>query len=172
MKPRKKMKLSLPVVSLSAEYLVTGHLLRRNILTYRAPPNNQGYDLLCTHPDPAFATKTLRIQVKSRYQTDCDRSVPVRTDSFQCFDYLVIVFLNVGLFFGPDVKNADNGAFRSDVEYFVLPNHEALKLLRPVKSGFSKVHLPRCGLGGFRDEEGIELIARDLRVSYPSRKCS
>jgi hypothetical protein len=171
MKPKRK-KLNLPVVSLSAEYLVTGHLLRRNILTYKAPPNNQGYDLLCTHPDPALATKTLRIQVKSRYQTDCDRSVPVRKDSFACFDYLVIVFLNVGLFFGPDVKNADNGAFRSDVEYLVLPNQEALKLLRPVKSGFSKVHLPRCGLGGFRDEEGIELIARDLRVSYPSRHFS
>ena len=94
-------KLSLPVVSLSAEYLVIGHLLRRNILTYKAPPNNQGYDLLCTHPDPAHATKTLRVQVKSRYQTDCDRSFPVRRDSFRHFDYLVAVFLNVGLFFCP-----------------------------------------------------------------------
>lgn len=40
----KKTFLRLPVVSLSAEYLVMGHLMRRNILTYKAPPNNEGYD--------------------------------------------------------------------------------------------------------------------------------
>jgi len=28
-----------------------GHLMKRNILTYKAPPNNEGYDLLCIHPD-------------------------------------------------------------------------------------------------------------------------
>ena len=30
--------LRLPVVSLGAEYLVMGNLMRRNILTYKAPP--------------------------------------------------------------------------------------------------------------------------------------
>ena len=24
-----------------------GHLLRRNVLTYKAPPGNEGYDLIC-----------------------------------------------------------------------------------------------------------------------------
>ena len=42
----------LPVVSLAAEYLVMGHLLRRNILTYKAPPGNEGYDLISIHHDP------------------------------------------------------------------------------------------------------------------------
>jgi hypothetical protein len=36
--------LRLPVVSAGAEYLVMGYLMRLNILTYKAPPNNEGYD--------------------------------------------------------------------------------------------------------------------------------
>ena len=44
--------LRLPVVSESAEHLVMGHLMRRNVLTYKAPPGNEGYDLICIHPDP------------------------------------------------------------------------------------------------------------------------
>jgi len=70
--------LRLPVVSLGAEFLVMGHLMRRNILTYKAPPNNEGYDLICIHPDPEKVTRQIRVQVKSRYQTDCDRGFPVK----------------------------------------------------------------------------------------------
>ncbi|MBX0329918.1 hypothetical protein K2Z83_19825 [Oscillochloris sp. ZM17-4] len=33
--------LRLPVVAAGAEYLVMGHLMRRNILTYKAPPGNK-----------------------------------------------------------------------------------------------------------------------------------
>jgi len=29
-----------------------GYLMRRNILAYKAPSNNEGYDLICIHPDP------------------------------------------------------------------------------------------------------------------------
>jgi hypothetical protein len=56
----------LPVVSLGAEHLAIGQLMRRNILAYKAPPDNQGYDLTCIHPDPKHSTKTVRVQVKSR----------------------------------------------------------------------------------------------------------
>lgn len=65
-----------PAISLSAEYLVMGHLLCRNVLTYKAPPMNEGYDLICIHPDPRKASRQLRVQVKSRYATDCDRGFP------------------------------------------------------------------------------------------------
>jgi hypothetical protein len=44
--------LRLPVVSLGAEHLTIGYLMRRNILAYKAPPNNQRYDLICIHPEP------------------------------------------------------------------------------------------------------------------------
>src|SRR5439155_7610049 len=88
-----------PVVSLGAEHLVMGYLMRRNILAYKAPPNNEGYDLICIHPDPKKVTKQVRIQVKSRYQTDCDRGFPIKAKSFDSFDYLIVVFLNIGHFY-------------------------------------------------------------------------
>ncbi|HQH28299.1 MAG TPA: hypothetical protein PLP17_12950, partial [Oligoflexia bacterium] len=88
-----------PVVSHGAEYLVMGYLMRRNILTYKAPPNNEGYDLICIHPDPRKKGRQIRVQVKSRLATDCDRGFPVKATSLDAFDFLVVVFLNVGYFF-------------------------------------------------------------------------
>jgi len=97
--------LRLPVVSASAEYLVMGYLMRRNILAYKAPSNNEGYDLICIHPDPRHKPKDnqvaqVRVQVKSRYATDCDRGFPVKEASIDAFDFLVVAFLNIGKFFG------------------------------------------------------------------------
>jgi hypothetical protein len=66
-----------PVIAAGAEFLVMGHLMRRNILTYKAPPNNEGYDLICIHPDPRVSSRQVRVQVKSRLATDCDRGVPI-----------------------------------------------------------------------------------------------
>jgi hypothetical protein len=91
--------LRLPVVSAGAEYLVMGYLMRRNILTYKAPPNNEGYDLICIHPNPRHIPShgelaQVRVQVKSRYATDCDRGFPVKETSFGAFDFLIVVFLN------------------------------------------------------------------------------
>lgn len=44
--------LRFPVISHGAEFLVQGYLMRRNILAYKAQPNNEGYDLICIHRDP------------------------------------------------------------------------------------------------------------------------
>ena len=78
--------LRLPVVTAGSEHLVMGHLMRRNILTYKAPPGNEGYDLICIHPDPRHQPEPgekaqIRVQVKSRYATDCDRGFPVKEKS-------------------------------------------------------------------------------------------
>src|SRR5690349_11511286 len=94
-----------PVISLSSEYLVMGHLMRRNILTYKAPPNNEGYDLICIHPNPRHIPNDgqlaqVRVQVKSRYATDCDRGFPIKAATFDAFDFLIVVFLNIGKFYG------------------------------------------------------------------------
>src|SRR5947207_8295828 len=94
-----KAYLRFPVVSHSAEYLVMGFLMRRNILAYKAPPNNEGYDLICIHPDPKEKSKVIKIQVKSRYQIDCDRAFPVKEKTFDTFDYVIAVFLNIGFFY-------------------------------------------------------------------------
>ena len=77
-----------------------GHLMRRNILAYKAPPNNEGYDLICIHPDPCRKGRQIRIQVKSRLATDSYRGFPVKARTLNAFDYLIVVFLNVGYFFG------------------------------------------------------------------------
>jgi hypothetical protein len=97
--------LRLPVVSAGAEHLVMGYLMRRNILTYKAPPNNEGYDLICIHPNPRHRPARnelpqVRVQVKSRYATDCDRGFPVKEASFDAFDFLIVAFLNIVKFGG------------------------------------------------------------------------
>src|SRR6266436_7797259 len=125
----------LPVVSLSAEYLAIGNLMRRNILAYKAPPNNEGYDLICIHPDPRHVTRQIRVQVKSRYQTDCDRAFPVKEKTFGAFDYLIVVFLNIDFFFSRLGKQGG----RQAPEYFTLPREFIQKHHYRPQSGFQKV---------------------------------
>jgi hypothetical protein len=64
--------LRLPVVSASAESLVMSYLMRRNVLAYKAPPNNEGYDLICIHLGTATnrrVTNRSRSGSKSRVGT-------------------------------------------------------------------------------------------------------
>jgi hypothetical protein len=157
--------LRLPVVSLGAEYLVIGQLMRRNILTYKAPPSNEGYDLICIHPDPKRSARAIRIQVKSRYQTDCDGSFLVKEKTFHAFDYLIVVFLNIGFFFS-HVGQKDG---RKAPEYLTLPREFIQKHHYRPESGFQKVRTKGLELSRFKDERGFEQIARDLRIPYPSR---
>ena len=115
--------LRLPVVSASAEYLVMGYLMRRNILAYKAPQNNEGYDLICIHPDPRHQPKgkqaaQIRVQVKSRYATDCDRGFPVKKESLNAFDFLVVAFLNIGRF----SNGKDGSSGLEEPEFYTLSN--------------------------------------------------
>ncbi|SRR6266478_2616013 len=161
-----KNALRLPVVSLGAEHLVIGHLMRRNILTYKAPPNNEGYDLICIHPDPRQkSTRVVRVQVKSRYQTDCDRSVLVRQESFGAFDYLIAVFLNIGFFFS---RIGQEGG-RQLPEFLTLPQKFVREHLYDAPSGFQKIRTRRLDVSAFKDERGFEQIARNLGIAFPSK---
>jgi hypothetical protein len=157
--------LRLPVVALSAEYLTIGHLMRRNILAYKAPPNNQGYDLFCIHPEAKHSTKAVRVQVKSRYQTDSDRAFPVKQKTFGSFDYLIVVFLNIGYFY----RKLGKPDGPQPPEFYTLPRafieeHH----YRPV-SGFQKVRTKGLDLDEYKNDVGFEQIAADLGVPYPSR---
>ena len=157
--------LRLPVVSLSAEHLAIGRLMRRNILTYKDPPNNEDYDLICIHPDPKHSTKTVRVQVKSRYQTDCDRAFPVKGKTFGALDYLIVVFLNIGYFYAKSGKDGGN----QTPEFFTLPRAFIEQHHCWPKSGFQKVRTKGLDMALFKDELGFEQIARDLSIPYPSR---
>jgi hypothetical protein len=157
--------LRFPVVSLSAEYLTIGYLMRRNILAYKAPPNNEGYDLICIHPVPKKVTKQVRVQVKSRYQTDCDRAFPVKAKSFDSFDYLIVVFLNIGHFY----RKAKVNDGRGEAEFYTLPNEFIRANHRVVQSGFDKVLTKNLDITKYHNELGFELIAESLGIDYPSR---
>jgi hypothetical protein len=162
----------LPVVSAGAEHLVMGYLMRRNILAYKAPPNNEGYDLICIHPDTRHRPRKgelpqVRIQVKSRYATDCNLSFPVKEESLNAFDFLVAVFLNIGHFYrGRDgsagIREPDFYTFSSN---FIRKHHEKT-------STWQKVCLRPLGnkIEKFKNEAGFELIAEALGVLRPSRK--
>lgn len=158
--------LRLPVVSLSAEHLAMGYLLRRNILTYKAPPQNEGYDLICIHPDPRKSARQLRIQVKSRYQTDSDRAFPVKARSFDAFDFLIVAFLNLGYFYRkkPTIDGYREPEFYTFPRAFVAEHHKA------VASGWEKMHTKKLDIEQYKNERGFELIAMELDIPYPSRK--
>lgn len=152
-----------PVISLGAEYLVIGHLMRRNILAYKAPPNNEGYDLICIHPDPKKSAEQIRVQVKSRYQTDCDRAFPVKEKTFDSFDYLVIVFLNNGFYYR---KRPIKDGF-SEPEFYTLPSEFIQLHHKKSASGWEKVLTKGKDIDQYKNELGFEIIAQDLGIPFP-----
>lgn len=171
MNTEKKDWLRLPVVSAGSEYFVMGLLMRRNILTYKAPPGNEGYDLICIHPDPRHRpTKgqkaQIRVQVKSRYATDCNRSFPVKERSLKAFDYLIVAFMNIGKFY----RHNDGSTGSSQPEIFTFPR-KFIQQHHDKSSSWEKVMLKPLGkrIDKFKDEYGIELIAKELGVLRPKK---
>lgn len=167
MAPRKGTYTRYPVVSLGAEFLVMGHLMRRNILAYKAPPNNEGYDLICIHPDPRVSKKQVRVQVKSRLATDSDRGFPVKARTIPAFDYLVVAFLNVGYFF-KKTKDGPPDAGRTEPEFFTFPA-KFIREHHDASSSWEKVRTKGMDIGRFRNEDGFEQIAKTLKIPYPAK---
>lgn len=96
-----------------AEFLVLGLLLVEGVPTYKSYINFPGYDLTCVNPDTG---KVAKIQVKSRWATDYDKSFPLK--NLDC-DFVVHVALNRGFRFGK--KNNKKDIAIKAPEFYVFP---------------------------------------------------
>jgi hypothetical protein len=139
--------------------------MRRNILTYKAPPNNEGYDLICIHADPRRVAHQIRGQVKSRYATDCDRAFPVKERALGAFDFLIVVLPNIGNFFRKSGSMPDD---RRHPEFYTLPV-DFISQHHDKSSLWEKVRTANLDIEPYKNEKGFELVAHALDVDYPTR---
>jgi hypothetical protein len=113
-----------------AEFLVLGNLLVEGVHCYKAYVNFPDYDLTAVNP---LNGKTAKIQVKSRWATDYDKSFPIR--KFGC-DFVVHVALNRGNSFGKRAAKINPAS----PDFYVLPIEE-VKKAQETKSKWGKVHI-------------------------------
>jgi hypothetical protein len=154
-----------PLMANSAEQLVAALCLRRNMMTFPAPPRNEGYDLVCTHPDPRKVTKAVRLQVKSRYASDCNEAFDFNPKSLGSFDFLAAVFLNTGYYYRR--KKTQEGL--KEPEVFLLP-HEYVREHVIVRSTRSTLFVRRSDktIARYRCPSALEAVAKVLKVPYPA----
>ena len=108
----------------------------------------------------------MRVQVKSRYASDCNRSFPVKPASFDAFEFVVVAFMNIGNFFG----KKDCGPDRYKPEFYTLPKDFAMRYQDPRSNwGLVKLRAIQDELEQYRDERGFELIAQKLGIPKPAR---
>ncbi len=149
-------KLNTEVPAEGAEYLIQGMLLRAGIPTFKAPEFRSVYDLVSINP---FTKKAVTIQVKSRFQSDCNRAFIVNRLGA---DFFAFVFLNMGNWY----KRKPLEGIK-EPEYYIYPKAIVEK---SVKTGTSwqkfqiKVDTQRSNI--YRD--AWHIIAKYLNIDIES----
>jgi hypothetical protein len=103
--------------------------------------------------------------VKSRYQTDADRSFEIREIGLDAFDFLVCVLLNIGPYFG-----GKGGSMPP--EFYTLARKDiASYRAKWARPGNVKIRLGKKdkSLDAHRDEAGFELITKELGIGRPAK---
>lgn len=116
-----------------AEFLVLGLLLVEGVSAYKAYINFPGYDLTAINPE---TKKVAKIQVKSRWATDYDKSFPLK--NLDC-DFVVHVALNRGYRFGKK-NNIESDGIKPPT-FYVFP----IDIISQARSdkGWNKVQIKR-----------------------------
>ena len=115
-----------------AEFLILGHLLIEGIACYKSYVNYPGFDLMAVNYKTG---KSARIQVKSRWATDYDKSFPIK--NFDC-DFVAHVALNRGVRFRMTKKAISETV--KDPEYYIFPVN-IIKAAQNSKSRWGKVRI-------------------------------
>ena len=119
-----------------AEFLVLGMLLIEGITCYKAYTNFAGYELVAVYP---FRARSARIQVKSRWATDYDRSFPIR--NFDC-EFVVLAALNRGYRFRRSRVGAEIKHGRGVPRFYCFPV-EVVRAAQSPTDSWGKVSLAR-----------------------------
>lgn len=115
-----------------AEFLVLGNLLIQGIPTYKTYTNMPGYDLVATNPEQ---NRSVRIQVKSRYQTNWDGFIINNMNT----DFVVLVTLNRGI---PGVSKKRIGIDIKDPDFYIFPIEYVLDI-RDIENSWGKIRKSR-----------------------------
>ena len=113
-----KNRLNTEVPTEGAVYLIQGMLCRAGIPTFKAPAFRAVYDLVAINP---YTKKTVTIQVKSRFQTDCDRGFVVNRLGA---DFFAFVFLNMGNWYS---SKPDEGI--DEPEFYIVPKTKVEQII-------------------------------------------
>jgi hypothetical protein len=135
-------------------------LLIEGIQCYKAYTNFAGYDLVAI--DPVRAT-SVRIQVKSRWATDYDRSFPIR--NFDC-DFVVLAALNRGYRFRRAQQMAVASG-RKAPRFYCFPV-DVVRAAQSQTDSWGKVALSRIE-DAASYEEAWHLIKGRLEQAAPAR---
>ncbi len=124
-----------------AEFLVLGNLLINKISAYKAYVNFPGYDLIATN---AESNTSVRIQVKSRYQTNWDGFI---IKNYDC-DFVVLVTLNRG--YPKKKSNRVDGIKEPD--FYIMPISYVKEVRDPNNSWGKIVKSRLVNLDNYKDD--------------------
>lgn len=149
-----KNRLNTEVPTEGAVYLIQGMLCRAGIPTFKAPEFRAVYDLVAINP---YTKKSATIQMKSRFETDNDRSFQVKKLGA---DFFAFVFLNMG-------KNWDSSGPHVDIrepEFYVIPKDKVEPIVASKERKMRKFFIKRDDANFVKFCNAWHLVAQDLDI--------